>query len=77
MVLPRTQACPADAGTVTGTIAAADVVAIAGQNVSAGDFDALEDAITSNTAYGNIHTAKFPAGEIRGQIRRGDRDDDR
>jgi CHRD domain len=72
-----TQACPADAGTVTGTIAAADVVAIATQNVSAGDFDALEDAITSNTAYGNIHTAKFPAGEIRGQIRRGDQDDDR
>ena len=40
-----------------------------------GDFDALTDALTSNTAYGNIHTVNFPAGEIRGQIRReGDRD---
>jgi hypothetical protein len=36
---------------VTGTIAA-DVVAIAGQNVSPGDFDAFEDAITSNTRAG-------------------------
>jgi hypothetical protein len=63
------------AGPVTGTIAA-DVVAIAGQNVSPGDFDARgRDHL--QYASGNIHTAKFPAGEIRGQIRRGDRDDDR
>jgi hypothetical protein len=38
------------------------------------DFDALEDALTSNTAYGNIHTTKFPAGEIRGEIRRAEGD---
>ena len=67
-----TQACPASGGTVTGTITAANVLAIPGQNVTAGDFDALTDALTSNTAYGNIHTTKFPAGEIRGEIRRGD-----
>jgi hypothetical protein len=36
-----TQACPANGGTVSGTITPADVVAIAGQNVTAGDFDAL------------------------------------
>jgi hypothetical protein len=68
--------CPAGGGTVTGTITAANVLAITGQNVTAGDFDALEDAIRSETAYGNIHTTKFPAGEIRGEIRRGQRDDD-
>jgi hypothetical protein len=28
-----------------------------------------------NTAYASIHTTKFPAGEIRGQVRRGDRED--
>jgi hypothetical protein len=72
-----TQACPAAAGTVTGTITGANVVGPAAQNISPGDFDGLEDAIISNTAYGNIHTAKFPAGEIRGQIRRSDQDDDR
>jgi CHRD domain len=40
------------------------------QNVSAGDFAALVSAITSDTAYANIHTVAFPAGEIRGQIHR-------
>jgi hypothetical protein len=67
--------CPLHSGTVTGTWTAADVVAIAGQNVAAGNFDALVEALTSNTAYANIHTTSgttpdtaFPAGEIRGQV---------
>jgi CHRD domain len=67
-----TQACPATSGTVTGTIMAASVIGPLGQNISAGDFNALVSALDSNTAYGNIHTVKFPAGEIRGQIRRHD-----
>jgi hypothetical protein len=62
-------ACPASGGTVTGTRSGGDVKAIAGQNVTAGDFDALIDALLSNSAYANVHTANFPAGEIRGQIR--------
>jgi len=66
---PGTQPCPTNGGTVSGTISAANILAIAGQNVHAEDFDALEDALESNTAYVNIHTASFPAGEIRGQIR--------
>jgi hypothetical protein len=65
--------CP-PSGTVTGTITAGNVQAIAGQNVTAGDFDALEDALTTNTAYANVHTSNFPAGEIRGQIRGGEDD---
>ncbi|MBV8804020.1 MAG: CHRD domain-containing protein [Sinobacteraceae bacterium] len=71
-----TQPCPAGGGTVTGTLTAANVLAIAGQNVPAGDFDALTDALESNTAYVNVHTTGFPAGEIRGQIHRGDGDGD-
>jgi hypothetical protein len=71
-----TPACPATAGTVTGTLIAASVVGPAAQNVAAGKFDAVIDALNSNTAYANIHTTKFPSGEIRGQVRRGDRDDD-
>ncbi len=63
-----TPACPANSGTVTGTLTAASVEAILKQNVSGVDFDALEDALTSDTAYANIHTTAFPAGEIRGQI---------
>ena len=61
-----------------------DVQAIPGQNVQAGAgasginpaaFDALVDALDSNTAYANIHTTPgFPGGEIRGQCRSEDRE---
>ena len=73
---PNTQPCPANGGTVTGTWTAASVVGAAAQNVTPGDFNALLAALNSNTAYANIHTTKFTAGEIRGQVRRGDREDD-
>lgn len=63
-----TPACPVHSGTVSGTFTAASVVAIATQNVNAGDFDALIEALESNTAYANIHTTALPAGEIRGQV---------
>jgi hypothetical protein len=78
-----TPACPDDtsgAATVTGTITPAGVVGPTAQNITAGDFAAVVAALASNTAYGNIHTKQFPAGEIRGQIRgerrHHDRDDD-
>jgi hypothetical protein len=70
-----TPACPASGGTVTGTWTAASVVGPTAQNVTPGDFSAIISALNSNTAYANIHTTKFPAGEIRGQVRRGDRED--
>ena len=66
-----TPPCPATAGTVTGSITATNVLAVATQNVTAGDFAGFVDIIESHSAYGNIHTQKFPAGEIRGQIREG------
>jgi hypothetical protein len=74
-----TQACPASTGivTVTGMFTGASVVGPAAQHVTPGDFDALVAALDSDTAYGNIHTTNFPAGEIRGQIRRSDADDKR
>lgn len=65
-----TQPCPAAGGTVTGTITAANVLGVPGQNVTAADFNAIVDALDSDTAYANVHTTNFPAGEIRGQIRR-------
>ena len=66
-----TPPCPAAGGTVSGTITPAGVRAVPGQNVTAGDFDAVVQIITSDTAYANVHTTKFPAGEIRGQITHG------
>jgi hypothetical protein len=63
-----TPTCPGpNSGTVTGTLTAASVVAIPSENVAANNFAALTDAIASDTAYVNIHTTGFPAGEIRGQ----------
>ena len=68
---PTPPTCPASGGTVTGTWTAANVVAVPGQNVVAGNFDALVEALESNTAYANLHTMNFKAGEIRGQMRKG------
>jgi hypothetical protein len=61
---------------VTGTIVPAQVLALAGQGLPAGDagFDALLDALQNDAVYGNVHTDRFPGGEIRGQF--ADRDDD-
>jgi hypothetical protein len=72
-----TPACPANGGTVSGTVNANGVIGPEQQNVSPGDFSALVAAITTRTAYANVHTEKFPAGEIRGDIRRKHKDDDR
>jgi hypothetical protein len=62
---------------VTGTLTPASVIGPAAQNLTPGNFDGLVDALRSHIAYGNIHTVQFPAGEIRGEIRRGKGDDGR
>jgi len=71
-----TPACPpAEGGTVTGVLTAADVVAItganAGQQIAAGDFAEAVTAIRKGLAYANVHTANSGGGEIRGQLRKG------
>jgi hypothetical protein len=75
---PQPQVCPANSGTVSGTWTKDNVQAITGQNVVAGDFNALVVALESNTAYANVHTippatatdghTAYPGGEIRGQV---------
>ena len=65
---PMPPACPVNGGTVTGTITPGHVQGLANQNIASGDFDALVDALRTETAYANIHTTAFPSGEIRGQI---------
>jgi len=68
-----TQLCP-PSGTISGMFTGGSVIGPTAQNIKPGDFNALAQALLSKTAYGNIHTTAFPAGEIRGEIRR-DEDD--
>jgi hypothetical protein len=68
-------ACPAaTSGTVTGTFTAADVIGPTAQGFAAGDLASVLRAIRAGVTYANIHTANFPAGEIRGQIKAGGND---
>lgn len=63
-----TPQCPPSPGTVTGTIEAADVVGPTGQGIEPGEMDELIAAIRAETTYVNVHSTKFPGGEIRSQI---------
>lgn len=67
--------CPNTAGTVTGTVVAADVIGPTGQGIAPGEFAEVLRATRAGVTYANVHTNKHPGGEIRGQIRaRGDDD---
>jgi hypothetical protein len=63
-----TPACPATGGRVSGTLTAANVVGPAAQNVGAGDFAKVIEAMRTGATYVNVHSTNFPAGEIRGQL---------
>jgi hypothetical protein len=73
---PQPRPCPSPGGTVTGTIRAEDVVGpglsagAADQGITPGSLDdALRAILNGNGAtYANVHSERFPGGEIRGQI---------
>ena len=60
--------CPANAGTVAGVIDPTDVIGPANQGIEPGSMPELIRAIRVGQTYVNVHTTRFPAGEIRGQI---------
>ena len=73
--------CPqTTSGSIDGTTTAADILAVPAQALQAGDFAAFLEILRHHDGYANMHTAQFPGGEIRGQVRirfREDRDKDR
>lgn len=60
--------CPPVAGEIEGDITPADVVGPNGQGVEAGSFAELLRMMRAGHSYSNIHTTRWPGGEIRGQI---------
>jgi hypothetical protein len=73
-----TQACPVPPAEITGIITPDQVIgpgpvagppATAGQGIEPGAFSEIAAAIKENIAYANVHTSKWPGGEIRGQLR--------
>jgi CHRD domain-containing protein len=71
-----TAACPAPPATLSGTATAEQVVGPAAQGLDAGELGSLVEAMRSGVTYVNVHTTRFPSGEIRGQVKghRGDGD---
>lgn len=61
-------ACPNGSGFVSGIITASDVIGPEGQGIEPGAFQELVRAIRAGHTYVNVHTGRWPAGEIRGQI---------
>ncbi|MBL8230995.1 MAG: CHRD domain-containing protein [Bryobacterales bacterium] len=66
-------ACP-QSGTVNGEITAANLFALTDQGIEAGNMAEVIRAIRAGRAYVNVHSTRFPAGEIRGQVRAGESD---
>jgi hypothetical protein len=73
-----TQACPVPPAEITGVITPDQVIgpgpvvgppATAGQGIEPGAFSEIAAAIKESIAYANVHTSKWPGGEIRGQLR--------
>jgi hypothetical protein len=64
-----TPTCPTtNPGEVSGVLDSSDVIGPAGQGITAGQFSELLAAIRAGTTYANVHSDKYPVGEIRNQL---------
>jgi hypothetical protein len=74
--LQGSQACPPPPATVSGTMTMVDVTPNAGavtQGIAAGEFAELVRAIRAGATYVNVHSDRWPGGEIRDQLRKDER----
>jgi hypothetical protein len=53
---------------VEGDVTPADVIGPNGQGIEPGSFQEILRAMRAGHSYVNIHTTRWPGGEIRGQI---------
>jgi hypothetical protein len=60
--------CPNGSGVVEGDVKAIDVIGPNGQGIEPGSFAEIIRGMRLGEAYANIHTTRWPGGEIRGQI---------
>ena len=76
---PTSPPCPTRSGTVEGDIEPADVIGPTVQGIAPTEFAEILAAMRAGHTYANVHSSKFPNGEIRAQINNrhgGDGDDD-
>jgi hypothetical protein len=71
--IPQPPACPPSPATVSGVLTADMIVGPAGQGIAAttaagNEFAELVALLRDGVTYVNVHTVKFPGGEVRGQI---------
>ena len=60
---------PTTGGSVSGVIEADDILPVLEQGIDAGEIDEVATAIKAGSVYVNVHSERFPNGEIRGQLR--------
>lgn len=69
-----TPTCPSPGGTVEGDITTAEVIGPnsppANQGIEPGNFAEILAAMRAGHAYANVHTTKWPGGEIRAQVKK-------
>jgi CHRD domain-containing protein len=63
-----TPACPAPGEWVSGTLTEASVVGPVGAGIEPGAWNEFLAALRAGTTYANIHSTKWPGGEVRSQI---------
>ena len=64
-----TPACPTtNPGEVSGVLDSSDVIGPNGQGIAPGELSELLSAIRADSSYANVHSTKYPAGEIRNQL---------
>ena len=72
---PAAPTCP-QSGTVEDDITAADVIGPTVQGIEVGNLAEILAAMRAGHAYANVHSSKWPGGEIRAQLDNGRRHDD-